>query len=290
MRSPAARARLPARSAAWAALAALLALPAAGARADPVGVVNALRAEGCSRVPAAGSPARRHSALDAAARELARNTNLGDALGRVGYPAAKSASFHVHGPHDDAAIRGALEPRYCESVNDPTLVEVGMHQRGDDTWIVMAGRAELPFTALQDPARVAQRVLELVNAARAEARRCGRDRFEPAPPLAVATTLAAAAALHSLDMAARGELSHDGSDGSDSGERMTRAGYTWQIAGENVAAGQSDAEAVVLAWLDSPGHCATLMDARYTETGVAFALAPGKNPAVYWTQDFAAPR
>src|SRR5262245_27504051 len=290
MRPATACVRMPQRAAACAALAALTALPVAVVNADPVGVVNTLRAEGCARVPAAGSAVRRHSALDAAARELARNAKLAAALGRVGYPAAKSSSFHVHGPHDDAAIRGALEPRYCESVNDPRFVEVGVHQSGDDIWIVMAGRTETPFLALQDPAAVAQRVLELVNAARAEARRCGRDRFEPAPPLAVATTLTAAASLHSLDIAKRGELSHDGSDGSDSGERMTRAGYAWQISGENVAAGQPDAEAVVAAWLDSPGHCATLMDARYTETGVAFALAPGKNPSVYWTQDFAAPR
>ena len=166
MRPAAACARLPLRAAAWALLAASSALPAV-VLADPVGVVNALRADGCSRVPAAGSPARRHSALDAAARQLARSAKLADALGRVGYPAAKSASFHVRGPHDDAAIRGALEPRYCESVNDPKLVEVGVHQSGDDVWIVMAGRTELQFTALLNPAGVAQRVLELVNAARA---------------------------------------------------------------------------------------------------------------------------
>jgi uncharacterized protein YkwD len=46
----------------------------------------------------------------------------------------------------------------------------------------------------------------------------------------------------------------------------------------------------VSAWLDSPGHCATLMSPLYAETGIAFALAPGKNPAIYWTQVFAAPR
>jgi uncharacterized protein YkwD len=288
MRGRAAWGRLPC-GAACAALAALASLPAA-VYADPAGVVNALRAEGCAGVPAAGSPARRDSALDAAARELGRNTKLADALARVGYPVASSSSFNIRGARDDASIRGMLEARYCERINDPQLVELGVHQSGDRTWIVMASRSERPFTALQDPGGVAQRVLELVNAARAEARQCGRDDFKPAAPLAMATTLTAAASLHALDMAARGELTHDGSDGSDSGERMTRAGYSWQIAGENVAAGQHDAEAVVEAWLSSPGHCATLMDARYTETGVAFALAPGKNPDVYWTQDFAAPR
>jgi uncharacterized protein YkwD len=260
------------------------------AHADPASVVNAMRAQGCERVPAAGSPARRDSSLDAAARELARDKNLGDALAAVGYPAASSRSFHVRGSRDDAVIRNMLEARYCEGINDPKLAELGVHQSGNETWIVMAARTEAPFAALQDPAAVVQRVLELVNAARGEMRRCGRERFEAAPPLATSATLMAAASVHSLDMAARGSLGHDGSDGSSSGERMTRAGYTWQVSGENVAAGQRDAAGVVAAWLESPGHCATLMDARFTETGIAFALAPGKNPAVYWTQVFAAPR
>jgi uncharacterized protein YkwD len=282
------RSRLRRAAAACVALAAFLAAPTL--YADPAGVVNGLRMQGCGRVPPVGSQARRDSSLDAAARELGRDAKLADALARVGYPAATSSAFHVRGSREDTAIRSMLEARFCERINDPNLVELGVHQSGDDTWIVMAGRTAAPFVALQDPAGVARRVLELVNAARTEARRCGRNRFEPAPPLTMTTTLMAAASVHSLDMAARGELTHDGSDGSSSGERMTRAGYSWQIAGENVAAGQPDAEAVVAAWLDSPGHCATLMDARYTETGVAFALAPGKNPSVYWTQDFAAPR
>jgi uncharacterized protein YkwD len=270
-------------------LAASVALQPA-AHADPASVVNAMRTQGCERVPPVGSPARRDSSLDAAARELARNTKLGDALARVGYPAASSRSFHVRGSRDDAVIRRMLEERYCEGINDPQLSELGVHQSAEETWIVMAVRAETPFAALQDPAAVAQRVFELVNEARATPRRCGRERFNAAPPLAMSATLMAAASVHSLDMAERGSLGHDGSDGSSSGDRMTRAGYTWQVSGENVAAGQRDAEGVVAAWLDSPGHCATLMDARFTETGVAFALAPGKNPSVYWTQVFAAPR
>ena len=269
---------------------AIVALFPPPSRADPATVVNTLRAEGCRGVPAAGSPARRDSALDAAARVLARDDKLGDALARVGYPAASSRSFHVRGSRDDAAIRAALSARYCEGVNDPKLVELGVHQSGNETWIVMASRTEMPFAALQNPTAVAQRVFELVNAARAEPRRCGRQPFEAAPPLSFSTILTAAASLHSLDMAARGVLGHEGSDGSASGERITRAGYEWRGSGENVAAGQPDAESAVAAWLESPGHCATLMESRFTETGVAFALAPGKNPSVYWTQVFATPR
>jgi uncharacterized protein YkwD len=187
-------------------------------------------------------------------------------------------------------IRKMLAERYCSAINDAKFAELGVHQSGTDTWIVMAGRAPVPFAALQDPLAVAQRVLELVNVARAEPRRCGRDRFAAAPPLALSSTLTAAASLHSLDMAERGSLAHQGSDGSAVGERVTRAGYAWQGVGENIAAGQPDAETAVQGWLDSAGHCATLMEARFTETGIAFALAPGKNPSVYWTQVFATPR
>jgi uncharacterized protein YkwD len=263
---------------------------AAAAHADPADVVNALRAEGCAAVEAAGTPARRDGALDAAARELARGRKLAAALGRVGYPAARSTSFHVRGSRDDAAIRELLATRNSASVNDPAFVELGVHVSRDETWIVMAARAEQPFAALQDPAAVAARVVELVNAARAEPRRCGRQSFEAAPPLAPAAQLEAAASVHSLDMAARGSLAHEGSDGSAVGERVARTGYAWRGVGENIAAGQRDADAAVAAWLSSPGHCATLMDARFTETGVAFALAPGRNPAIYWTQVFAVPR
>jgi uncharacterized protein YkwD len=280
---------VPARRSA-AAGAVLAALAAATARADPAAVVNALRTEGCAGVAAGGGPVRRDSALDAAARELARDTKLADALARVGYPAASSGSFHVRGSSDDAVIRAMLAERYCAAVNDPKLADLGVHQSGTDTWIVLAARAAVPFAALQNPAAVAERVLELVNAARAQARRCGRDDWPAAPPVVLSATLTAAASLHALDMAGRGSLGHEGSDGSTSGERMTRAGFVWAGSGENVAAGQPDAESVVAAWLSSPGHCATLMEARFTDTGIAFALAPGRNPSVYWTQVFATPR
>ena len=275
-------------AAACAALAFFVASPTA--HADPAAVVNALRERGCGRVQAVGVPARRDSALDAAARELSRNRSLANALARVGYPAATSTSFHVRGSREDSTIRGLLEARYCAAINDPQLNELGVHVNDDETWIVMAGRAELPFAALQDPAAVAARVLELVNAARAEARRCGRQRFAAALPLTMSTPLTAAASVHSLDMAERGSLGHEGSDGSAVADRVTRTGYAWQGVGENIAAGQRDAEAAVAAWLESPGHCAALMESRFTETGVAFALAPGENPAIYWTQVFAAPR
>lgn len=262
-------------------------LAAAATRADPVNVINAMRAAGCSRDGSPALPVRRDGSLDSAARELARDDRLEVALGRAGYGAMRSTSFHVRGPHTDDAIRQVLSERYCEAVNDPRYDETGVFQRGNETWIVLAVR-QVPLTL--EAAAVETRVLALVNAARAQARRCGRDYLDATGPVMLSPFLTAAAIAHSRDMAQRGSLGHPGSDGSTSADRVTRAGYTWRAAGENIAAGLRDADAVVAAWLDSPAHCATLMGSQFTEMGVAFSLAPGKNPAIYWTQVFAAPR
>jgi uncharacterized protein YkwD len=266
--------------------AALLSAPVL--RADPVTVINALRTGGCDAQPAVGRRVQRDNALDDVARELSRNNRLQDAFGRVDYAAASSTSFHVRGSREDDAVRTILARRYCAAINDPRYTELGMFQRGDETWIVLAvRRAAQPSL---EPTAVAQRVLELVNAARAEPRKCGRNAYDAAQPLSLSVVLTDAALGHARDMAERGSLDHRGSDGSNSGDRITRAGYAWQASGENIAAGQRDADAAVAAWLASPGHCATLMGPHFTEMGVAFALAPAKNPAIYWTQVFAAPR
>ena len=282
------RARRAARraGAALAVLTAAALLPAA--HADPLSVVNALRAKGCAKVAAAGSPLRRDGALDAVARELARDDRLVAAIAGANYPAETSTSFHVKGSRDDAVVQRILAERYCARINDARFVELGSYQKGDETWIVLARRE--PAAPKLEPAQVAGRVLALVNGARGSARKCGRDDFAAAPPLTLDATLTAAAAAHALDMAAHRKLDHDGSDGSTSAERITRAGYIWRAMGENIAAGQKDADAVVAAWLESPGHCSTLMGPYFTHMGVAFSYAPGANPGIYWAQEFAAPR
>ena len=178
--------------------------------------------------------------------------------------------------------------RHCRALGDPRYDEVGVFEDGDEAWIVLAVRQPAPPPPLQTAA-VERQVLALVNAARARARNCGRNRYEAAQALTLSARLNAAALGHARDMAARGAVGHDGSDGSRSGDRITRAGYAWRASGENVAAGQRDADAVVAAWLSSPGHCATLMGPHFTHMGIAFSLAPSQNPGIYWTQVFAAP-
>ncbi|MCX4452054.1 CAP domain-containing protein [Streptomyces sp. NBC_01340] len=97
--------------------------------------------------------------------------------------------------------------------------------------------------------------------------------------------LSKAAQDHSADMAAHQNMSHTGSDGSDPGQRITAAGYSWSAYGENVAYGYSTPEQVMAGWMSSPGHKRNILDCGFKEIGVGLA-----QPGSYWTQDFGTAR
>jgi uncharacterized protein YkwD len=132
-------------------------------------------------------------------------------------------------------------------------------------------------------------VVELVNEARSRGRRCGSERFDPAPPLQASSLLNQAAAGHARDMLKNDFFEHRGSDGSEPKDRIARAGYHHRLAGENIALGPESAEEVVAGWLASPGHCANIMEPRFRDIGVGLASGH-KRGQVYWVQNFGAPR
>ena len=101
---------------------------------------------------------------------------------------------------------------------------------------------------------------------------------------------AQAAARHAADMAGHDYFSHTGRDGSSPAQRVRRAGYGYRMTGENIAAGPMSPEDAMAGWITSPGHCANLMNARYTEMGVAFTANAQSAMGVYWVQLFGLPR
>jgi uncharacterized protein YkwD len=116
-----------------------------------------------------------------------------------------------------------------------------------------------------DPARF----LILVNQARSQPRTCGDKEFKAVPPLAWNSKLATAAKQHARDMASKNRMSHKGSDGSQVWDRAQRNGYNYKAIGENVAMNPFGIPATVEAWLNSPGHCANIMNQIFSELGAA---------------------
>ncbi|WP_188963540.1 CAP domain-containing protein [Deinococcus aquiradiocola] len=132
-----------------------------------------------------------------------------------------------------------------------------------------------------------QRVLDLTNQARAQARTCGTTSYPAAPALSWNASLATAARGHATDMAAKNYFSHTSQDGRTFDVRIRNAGYTgYRTIGENIAAGQPTPDAVVAGWLASPGHCANIMNASFKELGVG--VGTGGSYGTYWVQDFGA--
>ncbi|MEU1757315.1 CAP domain-containing protein [Micromonospora matsumotoense] len=123
----------------------------------------------------------------------------------------------------------------------------------------------------------AQQVVDLVNAERAKA---------GCAAVTVDDKLTLAAQQHSQDQADHKSMTHTGSDGSNAGQRLDRASYSWRTYGENVAWNQQTPAAVMNAWMNSSGHRANILNCAFTEIGVGVASSNGP----YWTQDFAAPR
>ncbi|TDV56574.1 CAP domain-containing protein [Actinophytocola oryzae] len=145
----------------------------------------------------------------------------------------------------------------------------------------IAVAAALGLSGVTGVARAAssygQQVIALTNDQRA-AHGCGR--------LAANNALGAAARGHSGDMARHSSMSHEGTDGSDPGDRITGAGYPATEWAENVAYGQSTPKEVVTAWMDSPGHRANILNCELAEIGVGRAV--NNKGVAYWTQDFGA--
>jgi uncharacterized protein YkwD len=272
--------------------ASLLCLPfpqAVRAAESPSGLasrINAMRALGCGGTPGIPVALKTEPRLDRVAEALATGHRLVDAMKDAGYITLQSAVLTAS--CSDADITCSLAGGACRHIADPVYHEVGIATRGRSVWIVLA--APLVPLAPGEAAEVGHRVLQLVNEARASLRRCGRKRFDAVSPLVLSDALNRVALEHARDMASRGSLDHAGSDGSTHAERATRAGYPWRAVGENIAAGQPNAEQVVAGWLKSAGHCANLMDPDFSEMGVAFAIAPQGGKGIYWAQMFGTPR
>ena len=127
-----------------------------------------------------------------------------------------------------------------------------------------------------------QSVVELVNLERAKI---------PLPPLKSTDGLENAGRYHAADMAQDNYFYHDTYDQVD-GELLwicstwqRIATYTTGAMGENIAAGYSDPQDVMNAWLNSAGHRSNILSEDSWEIGVGYYEGSG-DYGRYWVQDF----
>jgi len=102
-------------------------------------------------------------------------------------------------------------------------------------------------------------VISLTNAKRAE---------NGLPALKESLNLDASAKAKTLDMFKNQYFAHQSPGGAGMGDLAENAGYDFLIIGENLALGNfENDQALVAAWMASPGHRANILNTNYQEIG-----------------------
>ncbi|MBE5929726.1 MAG: CAP domain-containing protein [Lachnospiraceae bacterium] len=117
------------------------------------------------------------------------------------------------------------------------------------------------------------RITELVNEHRAAA---------GLAPVTYSAKISKAAQVRAVEI--EQSFSHTRPDGRYFSTVFAEHGITYRYSGENIAWGQKSPEEVVTAWMNSAGHRANILNAKFTELGVGYRQnARGVN---YFTQLF----
>jgi uncharacterized protein YkwD len=277
------------------------------AQADPISALQLLREGGCGGILPPARPLRHITSLDRAAEQWANGRSLGSAAQLSGYESESTAGLHIKGP--ESATIQLIKKSDCRTATNPSFRDVGLYQRGAESWLVLgsvyvapasakvapASAMVAPATAKVAPASAqaplqATRALQLVNEVRTRGARCGDRSFGPAPPVRLSQTLGGVAFGHADDMAKHNYFEHEDLTGRSPADRVRAVGYQEKLVGENIAYGPKSAEEVVQGWLDSPGHCENIMDPRFAEMGIAYAAGQASRRGLFWVQLLVAPK
>lgn len=119
----------------------------------------------------------------------------------------------------------------------------------------------------------AEQVVKLVNEERAK---------YGLSPLTIDKSVESAALVRSKEI--EKSFSHTRPNGSSFSTVLKEQGVNFMGAGENIAWGQKSPEEVMQGWMNSEGHRANILNAKFTKIGVGYYQ--NSNGTNYWTQLF----
>ncbi|MGW2820857.1 CAP domain-containing protein [Streptomyces sp. NPDC001443] len=225
---------------------------------------------GSDNVQAAGSPsnsATEQGGTSGAAADRDDSTAASRDSQRASAPSASA-------PTAPATPKPSATPSTTPSkapTADPGTAETTPSQ--EPTTATKAPKESSSAVTVSAEAQAEAEVLKLVNEERAKV---GCSAVTASGDL---TKLAEA---FSEDMAQRDFFDHTDPDGATPWDRAEKAGIS-NLGGENIARGQADAEAVMEAWMNSPGHRANILNCDFNTLGVGVHFGEG---GPWWTQDF----
>lgn len=90
-------------------------------------------------------------------------------------------------------------------------------------------------------------------------------------PLYSNAALSTAAQMKAEDMAKQKYFAHTAPDGTVAWDYYKKVGYSYAVAGENLAITNESSEKVIQGWLDSPTHRDNLLNPDYNDMGIGMA-------------------
>jgi beta propeller repeat protein len=131
-----------------------------------------------------------------------------------------------------------------------------------------------------------QYLMVLINEARAAPEAFGYPELEPAPPLAYHANLAYSARAHSQSILnAQAQFGHVDLVNRGPGDRAVESGYPERFCSENLILTTTGPDAMKQAhqaFMDSPGHRASIMERGFNEFAVGHATTKETSPGMPW--------
>ncbi|MFF2457071.1 CAP domain-containing protein [Peribacillus simplex] len=186
------------------------------------------------------------------------------ALGANTYEVAKGDTLTKIATEYDVSIDELLKTN--SAINDANQIRIGQ---------IINLPATNTTVNQEESQSVEQHVLSLVNEERLK---------RGLPSLKMDTSISHVAILKSEDMRDSNYFNHTSPRYGSPFEMMKSFGISYKYAGENIAAGQPSADAVMKSWMNSPGHKANILNKNYTHIGIGHVT--GGKYTHYWTQQF----
>jgi uncharacterized protein YkwD len=181
-------------------------------------------------------------------------------------------SIDLIAPAEDGAYTGNFELRNAEGESVPLGTEPTFWVKivvGEDGTTTEQTTGNCTYT--ENPEYV-QTLIDLINQARADVGRAA---------LKVNSQLTSAARAHSLDMACNNFMKHSGSDGTWTGDRLSKAGYPNSYYLELLAIGLP--QDAMNQWRIEKNDWGSVINSRVTEIGVGYVFSKFSAYGGYWT-------
>ena len=185
-------------------------------------------------------------------------------------------SVDLVAPSTDGAYTGNFELRDADGKaihlgTEPTFwVKIIVGEEGTPSGTV--AEQTIGNCTYQENPEYVQSLIDLINKARSDVGRAA---------LTANDKLTAAAREHSLDMACNNFMTHSGSDGSWTGDRVTKAGYTNPYYLEILAIGLP--QDAMNQWKIEKADWSAVLNSRVTEIGVGYVFSKFSSYGGYWT-------